>query len=320
VAYLGDEYRVRQILVNLLSNAVKFTEPGGRVRVRSAAGEQPGPEALLTGAGPWTSISVTDTGIGIAPERLAAVFEPFVQAEGGHTRTHGGTGLGLAISRRLARLMGGDLSATSRPGAGSTFTLWLPAPGSAEVAVERRVHGDHPSLAAAPAAAAAPATTPADRMRGLGVVGAVLREEADRVLAAWMERLRTAPETPQARDMRPAQLVDHQGSLLDDLAQALVIIDEAGGEAAALLRDGSAIQRTIAEHHGARRFAQRWSEEGVRRDFAVLREEVERAVHERLPGGGADVADGLAVIARLHERATEISVGAWRHAAQSQGG
>ncbi|MFL5574443.1 MAG: ATP-binding protein [Gemmatimonadaceae bacterium] len=327
VAYVGDEYRVRQILVNLLSNAVKFTEPGGRVTMRCAAGEQPGPEATLAGPGPWTSISVADTGIGIAPERLHAVFEPFVQAEGGHTRTHGGTGLGLAISRRLARLMGGELSATSKPGAGSTFTLWLPAPpAGSEGAEERRINVVDRAAGGAPTAVrpatppSTPAATPTDRLRGLGVVGAVLREEADRVLAAWVERLRVEPDAPLAREMRAAQLVDHQGSLLDDLAQSLVIIEEAGGEAAALLRDGSAIQRTIAEHHGARRFAQRWSEEGVRRDFALLGEEVERAVRERLPGRAADVADGLAVLGRLIERATEISIGAWRHAAQSQGG
>jgi signal transduction histidine kinase len=125
-AYVGDEDRVRQIVVNLLSNAIKFTEPGGRVLVRCGCTPQPQPDAQLTGTGPWTYIQVEDSGIGIAANELDKVFLPFVQAEVGHSRTRGGTGLGLTISRQLARLMGGDLTVRSEPGQGSCFTLWLP--------------------------------------------------------------------------------------------------------------------------------------------------------------------------------------------------
>jgi signal transduction histidine kinase/DNA-binding response OmpR family regulator len=109
----SDAMRLRQIVTNLAGNAVKFTENGG-VGV------------YVTRAGTDLSIAIKDTGPGIPAARLGAIFEEFEQVDGGHNRKHGGTGLGLAISRRLARLMGGDVSATSRFGAGSTFTLRLP--------------------------------------------------------------------------------------------------------------------------------------------------------------------------------------------------
>ena len=125
--FYGDADRVRQILVNLLSNAVKFTEPGGRIRIACGTADRAEPAAQAREGGPWVFVQVEDTGIGIAPEQLEAVFQPFVQAETGHTRRRGGTGLGLSISRQFARLMGGDLTAQSRPGTGSCFTLWLPA-------------------------------------------------------------------------------------------------------------------------------------------------------------------------------------------------
>ena len=110
----ADEAKLQQILLNLLSNAIKFTEAGGSLRVSCER------------RGELVAITVADTGIGIAEDKLASVFEPFVQVDAKLTRTHDGVGLGLAISRDLARGMGGDLSAESRPGVGSTFTLVLP--------------------------------------------------------------------------------------------------------------------------------------------------------------------------------------------------
>ncbi|HET7461768.1 MAG TPA: ATP-binding protein [Longimicrobium sp.] len=125
--YLGDDHRVRQILVNLLANAVKFTDRGGRVTVTCGTTGDPDPDAQLVGEGPWVFIRVADTGIGIAPEMREAVFEPFLQADQSHTRKQGGTGLGLTISRELARRMEGDLTLRSVLGEGSCFTLWLHA-------------------------------------------------------------------------------------------------------------------------------------------------------------------------------------------------
>ena len=114
----ADGDRLQQVLVNLLTNALKFTEPGGRVKV--ACETRPGP-----GRG-TVAFQVRDTGIGIPPEKLAAIFEPFVQVNQRLTRPQDGVGLGLAISRDLARGMGGDLTAESTPGVGSIFTLTLP--------------------------------------------------------------------------------------------------------------------------------------------------------------------------------------------------
>ena len=113
----ADREKLQQILLNLLANAAKFTERGGRVRVECEA------------VGQRVVVRVRDTGIGIPAERLDAVFEPFFQVDSKLTRTHDGVGLGLAISRNLARGMGGDLTAESPSGLGSTFTLTLPRVG-----------------------------------------------------------------------------------------------------------------------------------------------------------------------------------------------
>jgi signal transduction histidine kinase len=131
--YVGDEARVQQILVNLLSNAVKFTPPHGQVSVYCGVSETRPAQIAAPGVSTWTHVTVEDTGIGIPESKLESIFQPFTQVESGYTRTHGGTGLGLTISRRLARLMGGDLTVESREGAGSRFTLWLPAAPTSEL-------------------------------------------------------------------------------------------------------------------------------------------------------------------------------------------
>ena len=130
--YLGDEDRVRQILVILLSNALKFTDPGGSISVSCGTSHTPDAEVRLTGDGPWTFIRVKDTGIGISPEEAEMVFQPFVQVDVGNTRKRGGAGLGLSIGLELARRMGGDLTLRSHSGEGSCFTLWLPGAAPSE--------------------------------------------------------------------------------------------------------------------------------------------------------------------------------------------
>ncbi|HUB33130.1 MAG TPA: MASE1 domain-containing protein [Bryobacteraceae bacterium] len=110
---LGDERRTEQILLNLLGNAVKFTDKGEVVLIsRREDG--------------WLVMAVRDTGIGIDPQQIANIFEPFRQADSGLARKHEGTGLGLAICKRLVERLGGDISVDSVPGVGSTFTVRLP--------------------------------------------------------------------------------------------------------------------------------------------------------------------------------------------------
>jgi signal transduction histidine kinase len=111
---VGDERKVKQILLNLLSNAVKFTPEGGRIEVRAAP---------LDGA---VAIAVSDTGIGIAPGDQETIFEEFRQVNTDYVRKREGTGLGLSLARKLVELHGGKIGVTSAVGQGSTFTFTLP--------------------------------------------------------------------------------------------------------------------------------------------------------------------------------------------------
>jgi CheY-like chemotaxis protein len=112
--------RLRQILLNLLSNACKFTKQGEvALRVRKVADGRD-----------WVEFAVADTGIGMTPEQQAKLFQEFTQADSSTAQRYGGTGLGLAITRKLARMMGGDVTVTSKPGKGSAFTVRLPAGGA----------------------------------------------------------------------------------------------------------------------------------------------------------------------------------------------
>ncbi len=117
--YMGDPTRVRQIVLNLCSNAIKFTDKGSvTLSMRAAPMAANGTEMI--------EISVSDTGIGIAPENMGSIFEKFTQADTTIVRRYGGTGLGLAITKNLIEMMGGKIAVTSTPGEGSNFTVTFP--------------------------------------------------------------------------------------------------------------------------------------------------------------------------------------------------
>jgi adenylate cyclase len=115
-ALAADSMRLKQILLNLLSNACKFTKEGEvALRVRKVADGRD-----------WVELAVADTGIGLTAEQQAKLFQEFTQVDSLTARRYGGTGLGLAITRKLARMMGGDVTVASEAGKGSVFTVRLP--------------------------------------------------------------------------------------------------------------------------------------------------------------------------------------------------
>lgn len=338
VRYVGDEHRVRQILLNLLSNAVKFTPPGGEVTLTCGAVAEPAPGAQPGGPGregpgregpgregaatprpgatpAWAFIRITDTGPGLTPNLLTRLFEPFVQGDSALTREKGGTGLGLAISRRLARLMGGDLTVRNAPGGGAAFTLWLPA---ASPEPERAGGVGAEALLSASSPRRTPTGTRVIAPWGSGATGAAVERDGTSgdgegalddaayvVLHALGVRLAADAETvseryvaalraeagrgdgqfPGAGALPAVQLRDHATPGVGLLATQLMIIGETRGQAPELLGDGGQVQRLIDELHGAQRYRLGWTEADVEREGPLLLAEVERAL-----SGAIDVA------------------------------
>jgi signal transduction histidine kinase/ActR/RegA family two-component response regulator len=218
---LGDPLRLQQILLNLAGNAIKFTERG-EVRVVARLAEESEASVQL-------ELSVWDTGIGIAPEAVGRIFNPFEQADGSITRKYGGTGLGLPICQRLVRLMGGDIQVVSTPGSGSVFTFAI------------RLNRPH----------AAPPESTEIHQSGIAAEQALRAEFAGcRVLVAeddWVNqevaiellhetlgfKVDVAPDGAQAIDMAVNQpydliLMDMQMPELDGLGATLAIREIAG--------------------------------------------------------------------------------------------
>ncbi|MGA7223252.1 MAG: HAMP domain-containing protein [Candidatus Acidiferrales bacterium] len=214
-----DSKRLQQVLKNLLSNAFKFTEQGMvRLSVFIAEGGWSGGHPVLDRAASVVAFEVSDTGIGIPPEKQRIIFEAFQQADAGTSRKYGGTGLGLAISRELANLLGGEIQLRSAPGRGSTFTLYLPqtyvGPSTGVAVVDRK----------APAAA-----TPLQLSAGV---------TADR----WIEKVPDDRENLQPEDAVLLIVEDdpHYARVLCDLAHDKgfkILTATRGSEALALARE-----------------------------------------------------------------------------------
>jgi PAS domain S-box-containing protein len=294
VLYVGDEDRVRQILVNLLANAVKFTESGGQVRITCGrTGDPGGAEESLEMM--RTYVRVIDTGIGIQPAEIERIFRPFEQVDKGHTRIKGGTGLGLTISRQLALLMGGDLTVESEPGVGSVFTLWLPTKSGADTEVEDSMI----------------AQIREERPRGLAAVGESIAMESRSIIDSYRERLRTELAIAKDPGASDVELEDHALTLLADIGHSLAAMEKSAELPEVMLRDGGDIQRVISDLHGRQRAQLGWSEAAIRRDIAILHEEVESAVRQGVLRT-ENVDGALALLSRFLERAERISVASLR--------
>ena len=305
IVYIGDEDRVRQVLLNLLSNAIKFSEAGATVSVEVGRTRQPDSTAKLYGGiEEWVFFRVSDTGIGIAPDQLGAIFTAFFQAEGGHTRRREGSGLGLSIARRLARLMNGDLTVESKLGEGSSFTLWLPAaqPEQSRMSQRQRavLSGHDP------------------RVQGLADIGETMLRETESIIDAFVSRLRREEVAPAASRLRFSQVANHVAALLADVAESLIVLEDSGGHPTPLMQDGIEIQRLIAERHGAQRARLGWTEATLKRECEILSEEVERALRHRLGDAGGRIDEAIAVIRRQLDEATRIGMRSLQRA-KSQG-
>lgn len=296
LAYVGDEGRVRQLLINLVANAIKFSGRGGPVEILCDTTDRPDIGLAVEATSErWVRFRVRDQGIGIPPDQLQRIFEPFVQVEGTRTRQHGGTGLGLTISRRLARLMGGDLTVESTLGSGSVFTLWMPA-------------ADAPAGGLKGSGTAA-VTDQARRVSGFHAAGEALLADLDGILGAYAERLRAEHFGDQDPADFAARLGKQAAPLLADLAIGLATLGD-GEDFSDALDDSSEVRRICAMEHGRRRGGLGWDEAGLAREYEALQDELVHRVLELDLGNGA--APVLAAVSTALEDALAQGVAAMR--------
>jgi hypothetical protein len=196
--------------------------------------------------------------------------------------------------------MGGELTAESRPGRGSRFTLWLPA----------AVGTQEAGTALAPALRLERREQPA----GLRAVSEMLGRHVQDVVQAYVQRLRELPIVPQARSLSETDLEDHAASFLADIVQSLEILERTGGEPADIIRDGSDLQRLIADRHGALRYRLGWTESALAREFEIMYEELAKVAHDA-PPEDADVQGVMDVLRRVLDHSGLISLRGFQRAA-----
>ena len=305
---IADRKRVVQIVEQLVSNAVRFSDRGSEIRIEATRFQPADASTVSNGGSCWCAIRVEDSGAGIGEGDLDAIFQPFTQLDATLARAEEGSGLGLTIVRRLARLMGGDLSVTSRLGAGSVFTVWLPAPAAIE-----GEGGD--------------TTCSIRERRGLSRSARGLVDVADAILAdldalidRFVQRLRNDPQVGGVVARMDRHVIeDHFPSFLADVAQSLIVIEGAGGESTPLMRDSSDIQRLIADRHGAYRQRAGWTEQELEREYDLLLETIDEIVRTTLPATSEYPPDsidaGLGLVRRFVERAREQGLAGYRRAA-----
>jgi hypothetical protein len=195
--------------------------------------------------------------------------------------------------------MGGELTARSRPGEGSSFSLWLPAAPSEE----------EMEVAAGPARAEEPFwPASAGEVPGLGDAGRLLEESPDRIVEAWVQRMYRDPGVPRAHALDRARLEDHAQTLVLEIGRALTILDTTGG-APLMMRDGENIQRTLAQLHGLQRARLGFGAEALRREYGILVEEMEALLRAGLPARTpADAEPILVMVRRLMDRVLRIAL------------
>ncbi len=292
--YVGDDHRVRQIVLNLLSNAVKFTDAGGAVFVRCWIEDQPPRGASLPLTGPWLVVEVRDTGRGIAPEQQLRIFEPFVQAAGELHERPSGTGLGLTISRRFARLMGGDLRVESSTGVGSAFSLWLPATHQ-----DRLPHVDwgDAELPVGP------------QVSGAGELGTLLLESVRQLETDLAARLKADPQVPSARELDDLSLEYQTGPIVAGLGKVLHAVAGGGG---APYEDARQTLDLLYTAHGRQRRRLGWTVEELARELRLLHDVLDGFVRtQAMRRTHSELVPALGVLHREVSRGARIGIDAF---------